>query len=165
MLGDAASWEVTAPALLPGPVERSKGKALGPEGPGAAPGSRGQGYFLPQKGRWAPQDVPRGVPVAPLLQHTPTCAHLPTFAVVLKSFGCVFPWRRNSGVNCFSYCILLKILVLIIRTATGANAPSPSSLLCIPKTCPSQNSGFSRTGHNPGSQKSLGTGDGDTRGP
>lgn len=106
MLGDAASREVMAPAPLQGPMEQSKGKASGLEGPGAAPqghpavqclGAEARGLFCPKRDDGHPKMCPVLSLWLPSFSVSKPCAHLPTFIVVLKSFGGVFPMDTQFG--------------------------------------------------------------------
>lgn len=135
----------------PGPV----GTSIGTGGT-TGPGSRVQGYFLSEKGRWAPRDAPHGVPVAP-----PGRANLvlifPPFFVVLKSLGGGFSLQtHNSGFTCFSCCVLLKISVFFfIRTTTGANPSFPPP---TPKPAPAKTWGSAGLGVTWGAKRGWGQG-------
>ena len=150
MLGDAAGWGVTAPALLSCPTERSEGKA-----------SRPGLFSAPQGMRGSPRRAPRCPRGSPPSARANLCSP-PHLLCGFEEFGGVFPRTHHLGVSCFYYCFLLKTLVPFIPTATGAKTPSPSSPRCgpaaDPKTCPGQSSGFSRTRHNAGSKRAWGQG-------
>lgn len=89
MLGDVTGGEVTAPAPLPGPTERSTGKALGAEGPGA----EARGTVCPKKDDGHPKMCPGGSPPS-------APANLPSFSHLLcgfEEFGLCFPPDTQAG--------------------------------------------------------------------
>lgn len=113
----------------PGPVGTSVG-SRGTTGkthsPG--PGSRAQGYFLSEKGRWAPRDVPHAVHVAPSGRASLELI-FPPFLCFLKSFGGGFSlWTHNSGFTCFSHCVLFKIFVVYSSEQTLRSHHQPQNL-------------------------------------